>query len=137
MCFNKDANLRSYEQLLCLYFHIHSIDFNLLFNYGYKANFDFLDTDPPLNSIGCNIANGTYINNASDISKGEMLSKFRKDRAERHCLLTTTLVIHSPFLLPSFIRREEKKENNKSRGKKIMSFCSILCKRTRNFSVVN
>jgi hypothetical protein len=31
------------------------------------------------------------------------------DRAERYCFLTTTLVIHSPFLLPSFIRREEKR----------------------------
>ena len=43
--------------------------------------------------------------------------------------LTPTLVIHSPFLLRSFIiggkRKEEK--NNQSRGKKTMPFCSILC----------
>ena len=72
MCFKKDANLRSYGQLLCLYFH--SIDFNLLFNHGYKANSDFLDTDPPLNSIKYNRANGTYINNASDISKVSVIN---------------------------------------------------------------
>ena len=29
-----------------------------------------------------------------------------------HCFLTTTLVIHAPFLLPSFIRREEKRGKN-------------------------
>ena len=31
------------------------------------------------------------------------------DRAKRHCFFITTLVIQSPFLLPSFIRREEKR----------------------------
>ena len=31
------------------------------------------------------------------------------DRAERYCFLTKTLVIHSHFLLPSFIRREKKR----------------------------
>ena len=31
------------------------------------------------------------------------------DPAERHWFLTTTLIIHSPFLLPSFIKREDKR----------------------------
>ena len=51
------------------------------------------------------------------------------DRAERHGLWSRFLLIHSPFLLHSFFRREEKREkNNQSRGQK-----SCLSARTSYF----
>ena len=40
--------------------------------------------------------------------KNDKPTLYIQDRAERHCFLTTALVIHSTFLLPSFIRSEEK-----------------------------
>ena len=49
------------------------------------------------------------------------------DRAERHSFRTTTLLIHSPFLLPSYLGGKRKGEKNKqSRGQKAMPFCTII-----------
>ena len=50
----------------------------------------------------------------------------KKDRAERHCFLTKTLVILFPFFFPPNKReKKERRMNNQIRGKKTMPFCSI------------
>ena len=49
------------------------------------------------------------------------LQNMIKDRTERHLFFTTTLVIQSPFFLPTFIRREEKRgRKNERRCQKTM-----------------